>query len=78
MPLKDRVVVLLSYGAEGGDLRNSGIREHNIELSLLPLDLSEEAIKIAKVRHVSLHAGYISSDHLYYGSQLRLTAPPKP
>jgi hypothetical protein len=55
----------LSYLAEGGILRSTGIREHNIELALLPLDLCEEAIKIAKVRHVSLHAGDISSDLLY-------------
>jgi hypothetical protein len=37
--------------------------------------LCEEAIQIAKVRHVSLYAGYISADLLYRRSQLRLTAP---
>ena len=67
--------MLLSYLAEGGKLRHTGIREHNIELALLPLDLCEEAIKIAKVRHVSLYAGHIASDLLYRRSQLRLTAP---
>src|SRR6267143_1248169 len=32
------------------------------ELALLSLDLCEEAIQITEVRHVSLYAGYISSD----------------
>jgi hypothetical protein len=59
--VKERVVMLLSNLAQEGELRNTGIREHNIELALLPLDLGEEAIKIAKVRHGSLYAGYISS-----------------
>ena len=45
------------------------------ELALLPLNLCEEAIKIAEVRHVSLYAGYISSDLLYRRSQLRIPAP---
>ncbi len=60
---------------KGGVLRNAGIGEHNIELALLPLDLREEAIKIAKVRHVSLYAGHISSDFLDRRSQFRITAP---
>jgi hypothetical protein len=47
----------------------------NIELALLPLDLCEEAIQIAKVRHVSLTAGDMASDLLDRRSQLRLTAP---
>src|SRR6266849_8722605 len=72
--VKDRVIMLLSYLAEGGIFRDPGIREHDIELALLPLDLCEEAIKIAKVRHVSLYAGYISSDFLYRRGQLRITA----
>src|SRR5207245_891725 len=72
---EDRVIVLLSYRAEGGIRRNTGIREHNIELALLSLDLCEEAIKIAQVRHVSLYAGYISADLLDRRRQLRLTAP---
>ena len=42
--------MLLSDLAEGGIGRNTGIREHDIELALLPLDLCEEAIEIAKVR----------------------------
>jgi hypothetical protein len=65
--------MLLSDLAEGGELRATGVREHNIELALLPLDLREEAIKITKVRHVSLDADYISSDVLGCGSQLWLT-----
>src|SRR5437899_3338752 len=73
--VEDRVIVLLSDLAEGGIRRDAGIREHNIEPALLPLDLCEEAIKIAKVRHVSLYAGDISSDLLYRRRQLRITAP---
>src|SRR5438093_522748 len=73
--VEDRVIVLLRYLAEGGILRNTGIREHNVEPALLPFDLCEEAIQIAKVRHVSWYAGYVSSDVLYRRSQLRTTAP---
>ena len=51
--------MLLSYLAQRGERRRTGIRENNIELALLPLDSREEAIKVAKVRHVSLDAGYI-------------------
>ncbi len=36
--------------------------------------MCEQAIKIAKVRHVSLYARYISSDLLYRRCQLRVTA----
>src|SRR5262245_45156526 len=67
--------MFLSDLAEGGILRNHGIREHDIEPALLPLDLREEAIQIAQVRHVSLDAGHIAADLLYRPSQLRLTAP---
>jgi hypothetical protein len=67
--------VLLGDLAEGGIRRDTGVREHNIELALLPLDLHEEAIEIVKVRHVSLYAGDISSDLFYRPSQLRLAAP---
>src|SRR6266478_9539563 len=59
---------------KGGVLRNAGIGEHNIELALLPLDLREEAIKIAQVRHVSLYAGHVCTDLLYRSSQLPITA----
>src|SRR5262245_43742512 len=75
MDVEERIVVHLSYLAQRGKLRNTGIREHDIELALLPLDLSEETIKIAQVRHVSLDAGHISSDLLDRRSQLRTTAP---
>jgi hypothetical protein len=61
--------------AQRGILRNTGIREHDIELALLALDLCEQAIEIARVRRVSLDADYISSDLLYRRSQLRITAP---
>src|SRR5438874_2932748 len=51
------------------------ITNTNIELALLSLDLCEEAIQIAKVRHVSWYARYASSDLLYRRSQLWTTAP---
>src|SRR5439155_18931406 len=63
--VEDRVIKLLSYLAECGIFRNTGIGEHNIEPTLLSLDLREEAIKIAKLRHVSLYPGYISSDAVF-------------
>ena len=72
--VEDRVIVLLSYLAEGGEAGDTGIGEHDVEPALLPLDLCEEAIEIAKVRHVSLYAGDISSDLLDRRSQLRITA----
>src|SRR5437870_12662227 len=67
--------MLLSYFAEGSILRNTCIREHNVQLALLPLDLCEEAIEIAKVRNVSLYAGDISPDLLDRRRQLRIAAP---
>src|SRR6266446_7760730 len=73
--VKDRVVVFLSYLSEWGILRNTGIRKHDIEIALLSLDLCEEAIQIAKVRHVPSHAGHVSSDLLYRRRQLRITTP---
>src|SRR5260370_41613798 len=72
---KDRVKVLLGDLPERCIRRHTRIREHNIELPLLPLDLCEEAIKIAQVRHVSLYTGHISSDLLDCRSQLRIAAP---
>src|SRR4029077_15654672 len=57
-----------------GKLRDPGIREHNIESALFFLDLREETIKVAKIRHVSLYARYISADFLYLLGQLRLTS----
>src|SRR5437879_3391433 len=60
--VEDRVVVLL------GDLA-----EDNVEPALLLLDLGEEAIEIAKVRHVALDAGNVASDFLDRRSQI--TAP---
>src|SRR5262249_23496198 len=72
--VEDRVIVFLSYLAEGGILRNTCIREHYIELALLLLDLCEEAIKITEVRHVSLYARYISSNLFYRSRQLRIAS----
>src|SRR5258708_20455126 len=74
MDVEDRFIELLGDLAEGGIFRNTGIREHNTELALLQLDLCEQAIKIAKVVHVSLYARYISSDLLDRRCQLRVTA----
>jgi hypothetical protein len=73
--VEDRVVVLLGDRAEGCKLRPAGIREHDIELALLPPDLCEDAIEIAEVRHVALDAGDIASDLLYRRRQLRIAAP---
>jgi hypothetical protein len=56
LTLQIRVIVLLSYRAEGGRRRSTGMRAHTIEPAILPLDLCEEALKIAKVRHVALTA----------------------
>jgi hypothetical protein len=44
--IKERVVILLRDLAHGGELRATGIREHNIELAFLALDLCEEALQI--------------------------------
>src|SRR5262249_16815828 len=73
--VEDRVVEVLSYRAERGVPRNTGVREHDIKLALLPLDLGEEAIEIGKVRNVALYTGYVSSDLLYRRRQLRIAAP---
>ena len=51
--------------AEWSILRNAGVREHDIELGLLPLDLREEAIEVAEICNVSLDTGHIVSDLLY-------------
>src|SRR5947209_17781157 len=71
--VEDRVVVLLGDLAEGGICRHTGVREDNVEPALLLLDLGEEAIEIAKVRHVALDAGNVASDFLDRRSQI--TAP---
>src|SRR5262245_21821169 len=62
--LEDRVVELLGDRAQGRQLRDAGIGEDDVEPALLPLDLCEEAIEVAEVRHVSLDAGHIASDLL--------------
>jgi hypothetical protein len=41
--------MLLSYLAEGGEARDTGVGEDNVELALLPFDLCEEPMEIAKV-----------------------------
>src|SRR2546422_5774694 len=59
--VEDRVEVLLSDLAQGRKLGPTGIREDNIQLGLLALDVCEEPIKIAEVRHVALETADISS-----------------
>src|SRR5206468_1878392 len=46
--VKKRVVMFLSDLVQGSELRETGIRENNVELPFLSLDLCEEAIKIVR------------------------------
>jgi len=39
MDVEERIIVLLSYFAERGKLRDASIGEDDIEVALLPLDL---------------------------------------
>src|SRR6266446_1159805 len=73
--VEDRVEVLFSDLAQGRKLGPTGIREDNIQLGLLALDVCEEPIKIAEVRHVALETADISSDLLYRRRQLQIAAP---
>src|SRR5882724_7502582 len=73
--VEERVVMLLSYLSQGSKLRGTGIREHNIELAFPPLDLCEQAIKIAEVRHISLYSSDIPPYFLYRRRQLCIAAP---
>src|SRR6266403_2520541 len=73
--VEDPVVQLLGDRAQGRKHRDAGIGEDNVEPALLPLDLCEEAIEVAEVRHVSLDAGHIASDLLDRRRRLRLAAP---
>src|SRR5262245_18840408 len=75
MDVEERIIVLLSNLAERGKLRDAGVGEDDVEPALLALDLGEEAIEVAEVRHVSPDAGHISSDLLDRRRRLRLTAP---
>src|SRR6266404_6725697 len=67
--------MLLGYLAHGCELRETGIRENNVEPAFLSFDLCKETIKIVQVRYVSRYARDISSDLLHRRSQLLLTAP---
>src|SRR5262245_11448673 len=49
--------------------------KYAVEPALLALDLCEQAIEIAEIRHVSLHAGDIAPDVLNRGGQLSIAAP---
>src|SRR4051794_39897489 len=75
MDVEERIIVLLSYLAQRGKLRNTGIGEDDVEPALLPLDLGEEAIEVAEVRHVSLDAGDVSPDLPDRRRRLGLAAP---
>src|SRR2546422_70600 len=74
--VEDRVEELFSDLAEGSILRYAGVGKHDIELAVLPLDLCEQAIEIAQIRYVSLHAGDISGDLFRRRGQFGL-APPR-
>ena len=50
------------------------MRAHTIEPALLSLDVCEEALQIAQVRHVAVDAGDMAADCLDR-RQLRLPAP---
>ena len=67
--------MLLGDLPERGVRRNPGIREHDIEFALFPLDLRELPIKIAEFRHVSLYSGDIFPDFLYRRRQLCIATP---
>ena len=73
--VENRIEQLFADRAQGGIADDAGIRKHNIERALLLLDLSKEAFDVSDVRHVSLHAGDISSDFLDGGGQFRAAAP---
>ena len=62
--VEDLVVEHLGDLTKRGIFRDTSIREHDIELALLVLDLGDEAIEIAKVRHVPPYSGHICSDPL--------------
>jgi hypothetical protein len=54
--------------------RGTGICEHDIEPPLLPLDLREQTIEIAKFRDVSVDAGHVSTDFFHYRREFAVTA----
>ena len=68
--VEDRIIELLGYLAEWSKLRNTRVREHNIELALLLFYL-RTGDQLAKVRNVSLDAGNVPAnrsrfDHLKF------------
>src|SRR5882757_1591286 len=67
--------MLLGYLAQGCELRETCIRENNVEPAFLSFDLCEEAIQIVQIRYVSLYSGDVLPDLLDRRSQLLLTAP---
>ena len=72
---EDRVIVLFSDLAERRVRRSPGIREHDIERALFPLDLCEEAIEIAELRNVAPDSGDVVADLLDRRRQLGITPP---
>src|SRR5579863_262407 len=72
--VEDRIIKLLTNLAKMGILCNARIRENDIELAHLPSNLFEEAVQVAEIRHIPLHAGRIVSDLLHRRSQFGVAA----
>src|SRR4029077_19906224 len=69
---EDRVEMLLGDRAERRVRGYTRIREHDVELALLALDLRKEPVEIGELCDVTLHAGDIFADVLQSCSQLRV------
>src|SRR5262245_39183828 len=72
--VEHRIANVFGYRAHRRISRNTGVGEHDIELAFLPLDLSKEAIEIARVRHITLYAGHITCDLFHCSCELRIAA----
>jgi hypothetical protein len=60
--VENLVVVLLGDVADRCKFAKSRVCKHNVDSSLLPLDLRIEPVQVAKVRDITLDCGHISSD----------------
>src|ERR1700745_1021781 len=69
---EDRVEMLHGDRAERRVGGYTCIREHDVELALLALDLRKEPVEIGELCDVTLHAGDIFADVLQSCSQLRV------
>src|SRR6266403_874606 len=67
--------MLLGYPVQGCELRETCIREDDVDFAFLSFDLGEEAIEIVQIRYVSQYAGDVLPDLLHRRGQLFLTAP---